>query len=255
MDRGGSRADARRARCDGEGGEAAARSGSGTDRIAVRYGADCLIESRQGKHFRSLDDGTYATALASSATLLDVDRTCYFHAGCPDGFGAAWAVWRAWGEDANYVPRGHEREPAQKPHVGGTVVFVDIAPDNEYLRELAEHAARVIVLDHHLTARDRYHAEPGVENVVDAGGHEVIFDLEHSGAMLAWNYFHPGVAPPDLLCPRRKRSMRRSDHTNASSKCGTRSPHAARKISRARAIPSCVRNAQKCSGHCSRCTR
>ena len=120
-----------------------------------------------------------------------MDRTCYFHAGCPDGFGAAWSVWRAWGDDANYVPRGHERDPSQKPHVGGTVVFVDIAPDNESLRMLAEHAARVIVLDHHLTARDRYQSDPGVENVVDAGGHEVIFDLDHSGAMLAWQYFHP----------------------------------------------------------------
>lgn len=143
---------------------------------------------------------TSATVPAHSATLIDVDRTCYFHAGCPDGFGAAWSVWKAWGEDANYVPRGHERDPVRKPHVGGTVVFVDIAPDNEYLRELAEHAARVVVLDHHLTARDRYASDPGVENVVDANGHEVIFDLEHSGAMLAWNYFHPGEPPPALLC-------------------------------------------------------
>ena len=37
-----------------------------------------------------------------------MERACIFHAGCPDGFGAAWAVWRAWGDGARYVPRGHD---------------------------------------------------------------------------------------------------------------------------------------------------
>ena len=35
-------------------------------------------------------------------------RVCFYHAGCPDGFGAAWAVWRAWGEQGRYLPRGHD---------------------------------------------------------------------------------------------------------------------------------------------------
>jgi oligoribonuclease NrnB/cAMP/cGMP phosphodiesterase (DHH superfamily) len=128
-----------------------------------------------------------------------VERVCYFHAGCPDGFGAAWSVWRAWGADARYVPRGHENDPPRKPHVGATVVFVDIAPDNEYLRQLAEEAAHVVVLDHHFSARERYHADPGVENVVADGGHRVVFDLDQSGAVLAWRYFHPQRPVPPLL--------------------------------------------------------
>jgi len=128
-----------------------------------------------------------------------VERICYFHAGCPDGFGAAWSVWKAWGDGARYVPRGHESDPPRNPHVGGTVVFVDIAPDNEYLRQLAEDAAHVVVLDHHLTARERYQADPGVENVMDDGGHRVVFDLAQSGAVLAWRHFHPGAATPPLL--------------------------------------------------------
>lgn len=128
-----------------------------------------------------------------------MDRTCYFHAGCPDGFGAAWSVWRAWGDDARYVPRGHEDVIEPRAHNGGLVVFVDIAPANEELRRLAGSAAQVIVLDHHLTALDRYHADPGVENLVEAGGHRVVFDLEHSGAVLAWRYFHPDEPTPALL--------------------------------------------------------
>src|SRR4030095_3124263 len=128
-----------------------------------------------------------------------MERVCYFHAGCPDGFGAAWSVWRAWGEDARYVPRGHDPDPPRRAHVGGTVVFVDIAPDNQYLRQLADEAAHVVVLDHHWSARERYAADPGVENLVVDGGHQVVFDLDYSGAVLAWRHFHPDEPVPPLL--------------------------------------------------------
>lgn len=128
-----------------------------------------------------------------------MDRTCFFHAGCPDGFGAAWAVWRAWRDDARYVPRGHEDALDPDRYEGRTVVFVDIAPPNESLLQLADVAAQVVVLDHHVSSRDRYTGDPALENAVEQGGHHVRFDLDHSGAVLAWQYFHPGVPPPDLL--------------------------------------------------------
>jgi len=78
-------------------------------------------------------------------------------------------------------------------------VFVDIAPDNDYLRQLADEAAQVVVLDHHWTARERYAADPGIENLIADGGHRVVFDLDHSGAVLAWHYFHPNESVPALL--------------------------------------------------------
>jgi hypothetical protein len=126
-------------------------------------------------------------------------RVCFYHAGCPDGFGAAWSVWRAWGPGARYLPRGHEDRADARSLEGELVVFADIAPDNEELRELAEHARKVIVLDHHVSARDRFDNDLGLQNALAGRGHHVHFDLAHSGAMLAWNHFHPGEPPPDLL--------------------------------------------------------
>ena len=61
-------------------------------------------------------------------------RVCFFHAGCPDGFGAAWAVRQAWGDDATYMPRGHEDRLAAGEMRGAEVAFVDIVPTNEELR-------------------------------------------------------------------------------------------------------------------------
>ena len=126
-------------------------------------------------------------------------RTCFYHAGCPDGLGAAWAVWRVWGPGARYLPRGHDDVIDASTHEGNQVVFVDIAPGNEELRVLAERAAKLIVLDHHVTARERFENDLGVQNALAGRGHHIHFDLSHSGAMLAWSYFHPDEPAPDLL--------------------------------------------------------
>jgi oligoribonuclease NrnB/cAMP/cGMP phosphodiesterase (DHH superfamily) len=127
-----------------------------------------------------------------------VKRTCYYHAGCPDGFGAAWAVWRAWGGDARYVARGHDDPFDAGGHEGEIVVFVDIAPPPEALPELSELAAQLVVLDHHVSARDRLAGSGGLDPVHARRGHRIHFDLDHSGAVLAWCHFHPGEAPPLL---------------------------------------------------------
>ena len=126
-------------------------------------------------------------------------RVLFYHASCPDGFGAAWAVQRAWGPGARYVARGHEDRVDPGSVEGQLVVFADIAPREDELRELAEVAAQVVVLDHHVSARDRLTGDPSLENLLAAGGHELHCDLGHSGAILAWRYFHPREPDPELL--------------------------------------------------------
>lgn len=128
-----------------------------------------------------------------------MDRLCIYHAGCPDGFGAAWAVWRAWGDGARYAPRAHEDPLDVERMAGAHVVFADIAPPLDRLPALAERAAQLVVLDHHVSAQERYGADPALANAVEAHGHRVHFDLERSGAVLAWEHFHPEEPTPVLL--------------------------------------------------------
>ncbi len=128
-----------------------------------------------------------------------VRRVCFYHAGCPDGFGAAWAMWRAWGESASYVPRGHDDVVRPGRYKGALVVFADIATDNETLRVLGEDATKLIVLDHHVSALRRFESDPDLGAGLRSRGHEIRFDISHSGAILAWSHFHPDVPPPDLL--------------------------------------------------------
>jgi oligoribonuclease NrnB/cAMP/cGMP phosphodiesterase (DHH superfamily) len=128
-----------------------------------------------------------------------VKRNLVFHAGCPDGFGAAWAAWRAWGDSGRYIARGHEDPFEALRFDGELVVFADISLKNDKLLELSEVAAQIVILDHHLTARDHFHSDPAIGAALDEAGHVAHFDLSHSGAVLSWQYFHPDEPPPELL--------------------------------------------------------
>jgi len=126
-------------------------------------------------------------------------RVCVYHAGCPDGFGAAWAVWRAWEGDGTFIARGHEDRMRGVEFAGDELSFVDIAPDNAELIELTDHASSLLVLDHHITAQERLEADSAVSDVVTDSPHRLVFDMNHSGAALAWQHFHPNQPVPDLL--------------------------------------------------------
>jgi hypothetical protein len=128
-----------------------------------------------------------------------VKRVCIYHAGCPDGFGAAWSVWRAWGDDADYVARGHDDPFRPESFADKLVVVVDISLDNRSLRGLGQVAGRIVLLDHHVSSKRHFDAEPSLARELAADGHLVHFDLAHSGAVLAWTHFHPGRPLPELL--------------------------------------------------------
>jgi oligoribonuclease NrnB/cAMP/cGMP phosphodiesterase (DHH superfamily) len=57
----------------------------------------------------------------------------------------------------------------------------------------------VIVLDHHISSLERYRSDLATVNAMEADGHQIHFDLSHSGAVLSWEFFCADEAVPDLL--------------------------------------------------------
>jgi len=139
----------------------------------------------------------------NSASLTGVKRICFYHAGCPDGLGAALAVKRAWSdldsEEVRFAPHGHDDFIRPDAVRGALLVYVDIAPPNAVLREIGHSANKIIVLDHHASSMRRFESDSNLAAEMEDLGHEFHFDLSHSGAMLAWKYFHPDTPAPDLL--------------------------------------------------------
>ena len=110
-----------------------------------------------------------------------------YHNDCRDGFGGAWAAWKKFGKAAEYIPALHQTPPDPKLR-GKEIYSIDFTYFGRPLKELVRRNRHVTIIDHHVTA------QPELAHV-----HESFFDLKHSGAVLAWKFFHPRKKVPVLL--------------------------------------------------------
>ncbi len=130
--------------------------------------------------------------------------TILYHADCLDGFGAAYAAWRRYGNEATY--RGmHHGEPWNMADIAGHDVFIlDFSFPPDTLEQMAGMAASVTQIDHHASALKDWASHVAGDAGAKRFKHpqlplEVRFDLDKSGARLAWEYFHPDQATPLAL--------------------------------------------------------
>lgn len=135
-----------------------------------------------------------------------------YHDHCTDGFGAAFAAWCKLGDSAEYLPMSYGPvHPAD---------FIDLVQDRDLyvldfsfpkpIMELViSHAAKLVWLDHHKTAFEMWCPKHGLPKFVQTEAIptlgskpvtcHIVLDDNKSGAMLAWEYFHPNKDVPDLI--------------------------------------------------------
>ena len=109
------------------------------------------------------------------------------HGACSDGFGAAWSAWKALGDKAVYLPVSYG-SPVPDLKTGSHVVMLDFAYSREVLLEMNSRMASLLVLDHHKTAQ---------KNIGDLDF--AYFNMDKSGAILSWEYFHPREKTPEFI--------------------------------------------------------
>ena len=115
----------------------------------------------------------------------DVNVVIY-HAKCSDGMGAAYAAWKLLGNRAEYIPCAHGNPP---PDVKGkNVAILDFSFPNAVTKQMIEDANSLIIIDHHKSAMVELH---------DIS--ETIFDMNNSGASMAWLWFHPDKSVPKFI--------------------------------------------------------
>lgn len=114
------------------------------------------------------------------------DIVVFYHANCTDGFTGAWAAWKKFGDKAEYVAWVHQTP--LPPLRNKELYFIDICPKEDEVKRLLAANRRVTAIDHHVSA------EAAV-----AMTDRPSYALRHSGAMLAWHYFHPGKEAPKLI--------------------------------------------------------
>jgi len=119
------------------------------------------------------------------------DNLVIYHGHCMDGFTAAWVCWRRFGDKAEYFaadyPPGDQE--TELPDVRGrNVIMVDFCVSREHLLRLSGEAKSLVVLDHH-----KSHEE------ACRGLSFCTFDMDQSGAGLAWRYFRGVTNLPWLV--------------------------------------------------------
>lgn len=117
-----------------------------------------------------------------------------YHGNCLDGYGAAYAAWRHFGEEGSELYPASHGDKLPENLAGRTVYFVDFSVKRAPMIEICKQADEVIVIDHHISA---YEDLEGLENEIN--NLTLKFDMEHSGAVLTWKYFHPQTEVPHIL--------------------------------------------------------
>ncbi len=123
--------------------------------------------------------------------MLEPTPLIFFHKNCPDGTTAAWAAIHS-GVGAELHPLQHgDKTPIPKKK--RPVYFLDYCPKTLKELEAIEDAIRpykLIVIDHHNTAQ---------KVLVDRTPHLTVFNEDHSGARLAWDYFNTSQSRPAII--------------------------------------------------------
>jgi oligoribonuclease NrnB/cAMP/cGMP phosphodiesterase (DHH superfamily) len=139
---------------------------------------------------------------------------CIYHGNCDDGFGAAWVVRKFFGNDVQFFPGIYGKEP---PEVGGkNVLMVDFSYKRPVLEAMLQsgdvkQASTILILDHHKTAAEDLAGIAFPEDSYDPATWRnkweafcewpvrAIFDMDRSGAQIAWDYFSDGEDRPQFI--------------------------------------------------------
>jgi hypothetical protein len=144
---------------------------------------------------------------------------CIFHGSCDDGFGAAWAVRHAFNAHAeklndytgiDFVPGIYA---GKVPDVRGRhVLMVDFCYPMPIMGQMLDVCASMTVLDHHKSsmldvlawAEDQPEVLVASQNDgrlvgLTTSKAKLLFDMDRSGAMMAWDYYHVEDKPPRFI--------------------------------------------------------
>jgi oligoribonuclease NrnB/cAMP/cGMP phosphodiesterase (DHH superfamily) len=148
-----------------------------------------------------------------------------YHDNCDDGFGAAWAAHKKWGDGLQFVASNYGRDLPEMDVSGKEVLVADFSFTPEVCQEIAEKGGRIVMLDHHKTAKDALSGlhsvvRPTVDNIgrcfarmTGTWREKVLveFDMNRSGARMLWDFAFPGEPVPDLILAIEDRDLWRFD--------------------------------------------
>lgn len=120
-----------------------------------------------------------------------------YHSNCYDGFGSAYAAWEYF-EYANtqaiYIPVSYGDQRPLLPNAEH-IYILDFSYNEEDLVAFHnENNCQITLLDHHKTAQEKLEPLIGRYDWLS-----IEFDMNRSGALMSWEFFHPSDQVPELI--------------------------------------------------------
>lgn len=126
------------------------------------------------------------------------DIVCIYHGNCFDGIAAAWVVHRAFPDrDVEFIAGnyGDDRlinnlmqDCFENANINTHYILVDFSLPRDLMIAMNNKARSMVVIDHHKSAQE-----------MCQGLDFCHFDMNESGASLAWKHFFPTVETPTLI--------------------------------------------------------
>lgn len=139
---------------------------------------------------------------------------CVYHFPCDDGFASAFAVWKKYGDEVEYIPFNYGYKPEALKGLfedlkGKNVLVADFSFKYHECKEAAKATRSIVFLDHHDSAeRELEHItelktphQDYVEIELRGTTDNMLahFDMVRSGAMLTWTFIHGGADIPPMF--------------------------------------------------------
>lgn len=128
-----------------------------------------------------------------------------YHDDCADGFGAAWAAWYKFRDNAEYLPMNYndKRVELHNEHLnfpvslaGRNVFILDFSFKPEIMDAMLKVANHITWIDHHKTAFEDNGLDPTLRHEDTGLDWHYILDPDHSGCVLAWRHFNSEIVTP-----------------------------------------------------------
>ncbi len=110
-----------------------------------------------------------------------------YHKQCLDGFTSAWIASLYFGSKAEYIPLVHQT-PMPKNLAGKEIYMIDFCYNADVMEKIKKVASKLVVIDHHISQKEAI-------KISD----EYLYDVKHSGAALAWQYFFGTSKVPKIV--------------------------------------------------------
>lgn len=137
---------------------------------------------------------------------------CIYHGHCADGFGAAWAMHHNMpNADIEFFAASYDDK--EVPNVRGRIVYMlDFSYKRNVIQYMIQESEIFLMLDHHKSAmvdlagvddqsnrREEHGKRPNTADFRISDGGRIMFDMNRSGALMAWDYFSNGKKAPKLI--------------------------------------------------------